>query len=265
MSLTQVAPSDRASPSERVAPSDRWDASPSAAPAACSVAFGGAFFGWPYYAGVAAYLQSRAGPRGERMLDRIYGTSSGAAVAALLACGIDLAAEGLEIGLRADLRGLGGRRTPFFRPREFFAPHLAELDRALPADAHERATGRLFITVRRVRTWERIIVSEFPTRAALLDALVGAVAVPGLTVRLVHRSPRLGAVIDGGPGVPDDDRPGVRTVRVGVHPGRGYHIAPPARLGWRLLMNVAADAERRAVFERGRADAAWYFGGPDDR
>jgi hypothetical protein len=221
-----------------------------------SVAFGGAFFGWPYYAGVAAYLQAHAGLQ----IDRIYGTSSGAVVAAMLACGLDLT-EGLEMGLRADLLANGGRRTPFFRPQGFLVPHLAALDQALPEDAHLRASGRLFVTVRRVRTWERFTVSEFPTRAALLDALVSAVAVPGLTVRLMHRSPHLGAVIDGGPGVPDDDRPGVPTVRIGVHPGRGYHISPPAKLGWRLLLTVASEEQRRAMFERGYADAAAYFGG----
>jgi hypothetical protein len=222
---------------------------------ACSVAFGGAFFGWPYHAGVAAYLQAHGGGT----LHRIYGTSSGAIVAAMLACGIDVASDGLELGLRADLLGARGRRTPFLRPQEFFAPHLAVLERALPRDAHERATGRLFITLRRVRTWRRIVVSEFPTRDALVDALVGAVAVPGLTVPLVHRSPRFGAVIDGGPGVPDDDRAGVATLRIGAHPERGYHIAPLGRLGWRLLLTVAADERRREMFELGRADAARYF------
>ncbi len=221
----------------------------------CSVAFGGAFFGWPYYAGVAAYLQAQT----DGQLCRIYGTSAGAIVAAMLACGVDAATDGLELGLRADLLGAGGRRTPFFRPQDFREPHLEALDRALPPDAHARASGRLFITLRRVRTWQRFVVSDFPTRDALLDALLGAIAVPGLSVPLVHRSPRFGAVIDGGPGVPDDDRADVATVRIGVHPQRGYHIAPRTAFGWRMLLTVAEDARRRAMFELGWADAARYF------
>jgi hypothetical protein len=125
---------------------------------ACSVAFGGAVFGWPYHAGVAAYLQARADRSPDRHSHRIYGTSSGAIVATMLACGVDVATVGLERGLRADLLGLGGRRTPFFRPQEFLAPHFDELERVLPRDAHVRATGRLFITLRHVRTWRRFVV-----------------------------------------------------------------------------------------------------------
>lgn len=220
----------------------------------CSIAFGGAFFGWPYYAGVAAYLQAQT----DGQVCRIYGTSAGAVVAAMLACGVEVA-TGLELGLRADLLGARGRRTPFFRPQEFRETHLEALERALPLDAHARATGRLFVTLRRVRTWQRFVVSDFPTRDALIDTLLGAIAVPGLTVPLVHRSSRYGAVIDGGPGVPDDDRADVATVRIGVHPQRGYHIAPRAPFGWRLLLTVADDRRRRAMFELGRADAARYF------
>ncbi len=221
-----------------------------------SIAFDGAFFGWPYHAGVAAHLQAHAS---ELSTSRIYGTSSGAVVAAMLACGIDLATVGLELGLRADLAGLGKARSPFLRPRAFLAPHVEELERALPHDAHIRATGRLFVTLRRVRDWRRIVVSAFPTRASLLDALAGAVAVPGLTVPLVHASPRFGAVIDGGPGVPDDDRAEVPTIRVGVRPRPHYDITPAAPFALRLLLTVASDARRRDMFERGRADAARYF------
>ncbi|MBA3538307.1 MAG: hypothetical protein H0T79_01640 [Deltaproteobacteria bacterium] len=221
-----------------------------------SIAFAGAVFGWPYYAGVAAYLQADTA---RCPIARLYGTSSGAVVATMLACGIDLATEGLELGLRADAAGLAGRRTSFLRARRFLEPHLHEMDRALPSDAHERASGRLFITVRQVRGWRRLVISEFPTRDALLDTLAGAVAVPGLTVPLVHVSPRLGAVVDGGPAVDSDDRAEVSTVRVGIRPGAGYHIAPAAPFAWRMLLTIAPPARRREMFERGRADAARYF------
>lgn len=223
-----------------------------------SVAFGGAFFAWPYHAGVAAYLQARDEPAAGA---RIYGTSSGAVVATMLACGIDVASAGLALGLRADRDGLGGRRTPFGRPRAFLAPHLDEMDRALPADAHERATGRLFVTLRLLPTLRQIVVSRFSTRAELLDALAAAVAVPGLTVPLVHWSRQFGACLDGGPGVPDDDRPGVPTVRVGVFQRGRYHIRPRTPLELELVFGVPLDERRRALFERGQADAAHHFEG----
>lgn len=222
-----------------------------------SLALGGAFFAWPYHAGVAAYVQAT-----DTLPDdaRIYGTSSGAVVATMLACGI-VARDGLELGLRADRVGLGGRRTPFFRPRAFLAPHITEMDRALPADAHRRAHGRLFITIRRLPGMRQVAIGDFPTRDALLDILAAAVAVPGLTVPLVHRSPRFGACLDGGPGVPDDDRPGATTTRVGVFATGRYHLRPSQPLERALLFGVPSDERRRAMFELGYADAARHFGG----
>ncbi|MBL0213492.1 MAG: hypothetical protein IPQ07_06405 [Myxococcales bacterium] len=223
-----------------------------------SVAFGGAFFAWPYHAGVAAYLQERDAVPATA---RVIGTSSGAVVATMLACGIDIAGAGLALGLRADRDGLGGRATPFLRPRAFLAPHIDEMDRALPADAHVRATHRLVITLRRVPSLRQFQVSEYRTRADLLDALAGAVAVPGLTVTVFHRSARFGPCLDGGPGVPDDERPGATTLRVGVFQRGRYHIRPRPALARELLFGVPSDADRRALFERGRADAARHHGG----
>lgn len=222
-----------------------------------SLALGGAFFAWPYHAGVAGYIQAHGALPDDA---RIYGTSSGAVVATMLACGVAIATDGLELGLRADRAGLGGRRTPFLRPRAFLAPHIAEMDRALPGDAHERAHGRLFITIRRLPALRQLAIGEFPTRDALLDVLAAAVAVPGLTVALVHRSPRFGACLDGGPGVPDDDRPGATTTRVGVFRTGRYHLRPSRPLARAHVFGVAPERDRRAMFELGYADAARYFG-----
>lgn len=222
-----------------------------------SVAFGGAFFAWPYHAGVAAYIQAN----GTLGVDsRIYGTSSGAVVATMLACDIPCATVGLELGLRADRDGLGGRRTPFFHPTAFLAPHTDEMDRALPADAHERATDRLFITLRRFPRLRQQAVGEFPSRAALLDVLAAAVAVPGLTVPIYHRSPRFGACLDGGPGVPDDDRRGATTTRVGVFQRGNYDLRPSRPITNALIFGMPDDTARRTMFTLGLADAERHFG-----
>jgi hypothetical protein len=213
-----------------------------------AIAFDGAFFGWPYHAGVAACVQQHGD------CNRAFGASSGAVIAAMLACGIDLATVGLELGLRADRRGVGRRRTPFFHPRAFLAPHLDELDQALPADAHLRATGRLHITLRRVRPWRRFVVSHYPTRASLIDALRGAVAIPGLTVRFVHWSPSFGAVLDGGSRAIDDGT----ALRVGVHPGSA-EIAPRTAFARAALWSVGPDRARRWMFECGYTDARNYL------
>jgi len=222
-----------------------------------SLALGGAFFAWPYLAGVASYLQRE---RALAPTARIYGTSSGAVVATMLACGIEIATDGMDLGMRAERDGLGGRRIPFFRPTAFLQPHIDEMDRALPADAHTRAHGRLFITIRRAPLFRQVAISEFPTRDALLDVLAAAVAVPGLTVPLVHRSPRLGACLDGGPGVPSDDRAGVPTTRVGVFQRGDYHLKPSTPVSTALMFAVPTDAKRRELYALGYADAIRHFG-----
>src|SRR5579883_2060448 len=98
-------------------------------------------------------------------------------------------------------------------------------------------------------------IGDYPTRAALIDPLTAAIAFPGLTVPLVHMSPRLGACVDGGPGVPDDDRPGVATTRIGAFQTAGYHIKPSIRIGADQLFAVAPDDRRRDLFALGYADA----------
>ena len=222
-----------------------------------SLAFGGAFFAWPYHAGVAAYVQANRTLGADA---RIYGTSSGAVVATMLACDIPCATTGLELGLRADRDGLGGRKTPFFRPTAFLGPHIDEMDRALPADAHERATNRLFITLRRLPRMRQVAVGEFSTRASLLDVLAAAVAVPGLTVPIYHRSPRFGPCLDGGPGVPDDDRHGATTTRVGVFQRGTYDLKPSTPIANGLIFGMPDDTARRSMFALGFADAKRHFG-----
>jgi hypothetical protein len=221
-----------------------------------SLAFGGAFFAWPYHAGVAAYIQAK------RILSagsRIYGTSSGAAVATMLACGMDVATQGLELGLRADRDGLGEARTPFLRPRRFLAPHVEEMQRALPVDAARRADGRLFLTIRRLPLLRQIAISQFPTRESILDVLAAAIAVPGLTVLFAHRSPRFGACVDGGPGVPNDTRPGATTIRIGVFQRRDYDIRPSKPFTFDQIFGVPSEARRRAMFTLGYEDAARHL------
>lgn len=221
-----------------------------------SISFSGAFFAWPYHAGVAAFIQDRGGLAPDA---RIYGTSSGAVVATMLACGMDITQRGLPQGMRADRDGMGGKRLPFLQPRAFLAPHITMMDDHLPPDAHERAHGRLFITLRRLPTLRQAAISDFPSRAALFDVLAASIAVPGLTVPLYHRSPRYGACLDGGPGVPDDDRPGRETIRVGVLARGRYHIRPSVAIGASLVLGLPDDAVRQRMFEQGRRDAAAFF------
>jgi hypothetical protein len=227
-----------------------------------SIAFNGAFFAWPYQAGVAAYVQDR-GLLDER--SRIYGTSSGAVVALMLACGVDIANVGLPAGLDANARAKGDRMTPFLRPAAVIPTYFAIFGPTLPDDAHVRATGRLFVSVTQIPRLRRRLVSEYPHKQALLDTLGASIAIPGVTVKLAHKLERYGWCLDGGPEVPDDDRPGVDTIRVGVGPrlprGRFDHIMPSRPVGWAQRFLIRPEPERRTLFHLGYADARSYFGG----
>ncbi len=225
-----------------------------------SLAFNGAFFAWPYQAGVAAFVQDRG------LLDsssRIYGTSSGAVVAVMLACGVDIARVGLDAGMEANARAANGRKLPFFRPARVLETYFSIFGAALPADAHHRATARLFIRGTRVPRLQRILVSDFRSKQGLLDALGASIAIPGVTVSFAHRLEPHGWCMDGGPEAPDDDRPGIETVRVGVGPRiprtKADHITPSTPIGFEQRFSLLPSERRRELFHRGYADARGYL------
>ena len=225
-----------------------------------SVAFSGAFFAWPYQAGVAAYLQDRGylDPR-----SRIYGTSSGAVVAVMLACGIDVERVGLPAGLAANERAQGDRKHPFFNAANVLPTYFEIFGAILPSDAHVRARNRLVVAVTQLSRLKRRMISEYASKQAVLDTLGASIAIPGVTVTFAHKLAPYGWCVDGGPEVPDDDRAGVDTLRVGVGPrlpgGRVDHITPsrPIGVGQRVL--IAPEAQRRELFELGKSDAQAYF------
>lgn len=225
-----------------------------------SIAFNGAFFAWPYQAGVAAYVQDRG------LLDansRIYGTSSGAVVAVMLACGIDVANVGMPAGLVANERAKGDRRHPFFNPAPVIPTYFAIFGPTLPTDAHERATDRLFVKITQLSRLRRRIVSRYATKQAVLDTLGASIAIPGVTVSFAHHLAPFGWCIDGGPEIANDDRPGVQTIRVGVGPrlprSLPDDIAPSTPIGARHRFLIPPEAERRRLFTAGYADARRYF------
>ncbi len=225
-----------------------------------SIAFNGAFFAWPYQAGVAAYVQERG------LLDkhsRIYGTSSGAVVATMLACGVDVATVGFAAGLEANQRAMGDRKHPFFNPAPVLPTYFAIFGKTLPTDAHVHATHRLHVAVTQVPRLRSKLISTFTSNQAILDALGASVAIPGVTVAFAHKVPRHGWCVDGGPEAANDDRPGVFTLRVGVNfriPRRWpEHIAPSRAIGWAQRFLIPAEARRRELYALGYADARTYL------
>jgi hypothetical protein len=236
-----------------------------AAPSRWSIAFAPAFYGWPYYAGVASYLQRHD------LIDpeaRTIGTSAGVVVAAFLACGVDLVSAGLPAALAANDAQLSGSRTPWFKPA-VVRRSFDVMCEALPADAHERASGRLVAVTCALPSMRARAVSHFPTRRALLEAMVASMAVPLHGVRLAHRADPVGWCIDGAFGLgmmaaAGDHRPGWRTVHVGVRRGRylmprRLDLEPSRPMPLRSLLAIESTERRMEWFALGAADAASYF------
>lgn len=235
-----------------------------------SVAFNGAFFAWPYQAGVAAYIQDHDLLGAD---SRIYGTSSGAVVAVMLACGVDIARVGLEAGMRANeqahvsrvpgSREKRGKRTPFFAPGNVIATYFEIFGPTLPDDAYRRATDRLFVVTTKLPRFQKTLLSRYGSNSQLLDALAASIAIPGVTVTFAYKTEIHGWCVDGGPEVPNDDRAGVETIRIGVGPRvpmmKPDHITPSSPIGVRQRLFVQPEAERRTIFDLGYADAKHYW------
>jgi hypothetical protein len=223
-----------------------------------SISFSGAFYAWPYHAGVAAYVRDNSvlGPG-----SRIYGTSSGAVAGVLLACGVDIEAVGLDAGFASNDEHVAGHRTPFFHPRKVQRSYIETFAPVLPTDAHRHAHNKLFLSVKVLPLLRKRIISEYPTRDALIDVISATIAVPGHSVHFAHRTrtAKLGWCIDGGAEPTQDNRPGWRRVRVSVWGGKRYDITPSRAIPMSMRFGVQDRWRRLDLFELGYQDAESYF------
>ena len=232
-----------------------------------SFMFGGGFYAWPYHAGVGSFLEDH-----QLIADdaRLYGVSSGIVPAVMLATGVHIEREGFLPTMRANDGHLSFPFGPFLSPRRIVQSFQTFAD-ILPRDAHERASGRLHVVVTELPTLRKRVLSTFRTRDALLDALKATMAIPGHGVPLAYRAHHIDKrlYIDGGfaANIIDDNRPGYRTIRIGVFDfesvlkpvARGLHIRPSEHLPWRMRLWVESDDVRRAWHKRGYDDARRYF------
>lgn len=230
----------------------------------CSYSFGGAMYAWPFHCGVAAYIQEHfpLHPHAQ-----VFGTSSGSLAASLLACGVNIREHGLHAANRSTDAHIG-RLGPYFKPVAI-SDSLQLFTDILPADAHERVSGRLVITLTQVPSMRVQQVTHFPNREALVEALKGTMALPGHSVHLAFRTRalQLGWVLDGGlrPTELRDPR-GWRTVRItsfrqsDLPPGlRGADIHPDRRVGARARFLIGHTATRQTWFDHGYQRARAYF------
>ncbi|BFG02936.1 1-acylglycerol-3-phosphate O-acyltransferase Pnpla3 [Drosophila madeirensis] len=142
-----------------------------------NLSFAGCGFLGIYHVGVAVCLKKHAP---QLLLERIAGASAGALAACCLLC--DLPIETMAADF---LRVVGEvRRHPLgpFSPSFNLQRCLLEgMQRELPEDAHERVSGRLHISLTRVRDRCNVLMSEFGSRQELLQALLCSCFIPGLS------------------------------------------------------------------------------------
>jgi hypothetical protein len=234
-----------------------------------SLAFAGAAYGWPYYCGVAWFVQKHRLLRDDA---RFYCCSAGNVGGLYLSAGIDAEKDGLEICMDANESHNHPVLGTWLRPERAQAAFFDVFAQLLPEDAHVRASGRLHILLTQLLPRpRRRIVSEFTSRRALLSAMAASMAIPGHGVRFAYRDDEhlgdYGYVVDGGllGTLHDDDRAGWETVRISalptvdVPPLKKVHIAPRPWLAFRDLFTIRSRPERRALHARGYEDAARFF------
>ncbi|XP_001355315.3 1-acylglycerol-3-phosphate O-acyltransferase Pnpla3 [Drosophila pseudoobscura] len=142
-----------------------------------NLSFAGCGFLGIYHVGVAVCLKKHAP---QLLLERIGGASAGALAACCLLCDLPIetmAADFLRVVGEARRHPLGPF-SPWFNLQRCL---LEGMQRELPEDAHRRVSGRLRISLTRVRDRCNVVMSEFGSRQELLQALLCSCFIPGLS------------------------------------------------------------------------------------
>uniref|UniRef100_F6QQ01 Patatin-like phospholipase domain-containing protein 2 n=1 Tax=Equus caballus TaxID=9796 RepID=F6QQ01_HORSE len=141
-----------------------------------NISFAGCGFLGVYHIGVASCLREHA-PFLVANATHIYGASAGALTATALVTGACLGEAGaniIEVSKEARKRFLGPLHPSFNLVKTIRGCLL----RTLPADAHERASGRLGISLTRVSDGENVIISHFNSKDELIQANVCSTFIP---------------------------------------------------------------------------------------
>ncbi|VCW78518.1 unnamed protein product [Gulo gulo] len=141
-----------------------------------NISFAGCGFLGVYHIGVASCLREHA-PFLVANATHIYGASAGALTATALVTGACLGEAGaniIEVSKEARKRFLGPLHPSFNLVKTI----RGCLVKTLPADSHERASGRLGISLTRVSDGENVIISQFSSKDELIQANVCSTFIP---------------------------------------------------------------------------------------
>ncbi|KAM3608747.1 uncharacterized protein V6R79_003988 [Siganus canaliculatus] len=141
-----------------------------------SISFAGCGFMGVYYIGATSCILERF-PRFIHGASKIYGSSSGSVMAAILSVGVPLekcCADLMSMAREARKHRLGPLH-PAFNLLRIVKDSLV---RSLPEDAHLRASGKLCVSLTRVSDGKNVLASEFGSREELIQALLCSCHVP---------------------------------------------------------------------------------------
>lgn len=160
-----------------------------------NISFAGCGFLGVYHVGVASCLQERA-PHLLKDACKVYGASAGALMAAAVVSGACIAqccADVMELAKEARKRHLGPLHPSF----NLVKIVKKGLNKNLPDNIHELASGRLCISLTRVSDGENVLVSDFNSKEELIQALICSSFVP-VYCGLIPPSFRGVRYVDGG-------------------------------------------------------------------
>uniref|UniRef100_A0A3Q3JH59 triacylglycerol lipase n=1 Tax=Monopterus albus TaxID=43700 RepID=A0A3Q3JH59_MONAL len=141
-----------------------------------SISFAGCGFMSIYYVGTTSCILEWF-PRFIQDASKICGSSAGALIAAVLTLGIPLekyCADLMFMAKEARKRRLG----PLHPAYNLLQLVQDSLLKNLPKDAHIRVSGKLCVSLTRVRDGKNMLVSEFDSREELIQALLCSCFVP---------------------------------------------------------------------------------------
>ncbi|XP_068774170.1 omega-hydroxyceramide transacylase isoform X2 [Struthio camelus] len=141
-----------------------------------SLSFSGSGFLVLYQVGVVQSLLELA-PELLRSACKVYGSSAGSLIAAAVVCGTNL--DDLKEFFFASAKEVRKTILGPLSPRcSLLANIKAVLQRMLPENSHQVASGRLHISLTRVVDGQNVMVSEFSSKEELIQALLCSCFLP---------------------------------------------------------------------------------------
>ncbi|CAH0396988.1 unnamed protein product [Chilo suppressalis] len=139
-----------------------------------NLSFAGCGFLGIYHVGVAVCFKKYAP---HLLLGKLSGASFGALSACCLLCDLPIGEITSDV-LRVVGEARAGSLGPFSPSFSIQNVLLEGMEKYLPHDVHKKVSGKLHISLTRVYDGQNVIVSEYPTREDLLQALLASCFVP---------------------------------------------------------------------------------------